>query len=107
MGIDYGSKLLLIPDIHNAYSILEEYSEKEFDGDIWSAIDELGLGSASPWYDSSPSDRDIGVSLPSPTYEDLLDQQSPWWDELNKAKDLLDKLFGEGNHQLGAYQHIT
>lgn len=107
MGVDYGSKLLLVPDNPNTYSILEEYSEKEFRGDFHSALDRLGLDSASPWYDSGWCEWDIGVCLPSPTYEDLLDQESLWWDELNKAKDLLDKLFGEGNHQLGAYQDIT
>lgn len=106
MGIDYGSKLLLIPDSSDVYGIVSNYAEEHYDGDFHTAIDELGLTSASPWYDAGWSDLDIGVELPRPAYEDLLDQESPWWAELNKAKDLLDKLFGEGNHKLGAYQDI-
>lgn len=106
MGIDYGSKLLLIPDSSNVYGIVCNYAEEHFDGDFYSALDELGLTSASPWYDAGWSDLDIGVELPRPTYEDLLNQESRWWDELNKAKELLDKLFGEGNPKLYDCQDI-
>lgn len=107
MGVDYSSKLLLVPEHTNPFEVVEDYSQKEWGGDFYSAADDLGLTTASPWYDAGYDNCEIGVELPHPTYEDLLDQESRWWDELNKAKDLLDKVFGEGNHTLKALQDIT
>lgn len=105
MGIDISSKLLLVPsvDIHSA---LNEYAEEDCHGDFWQAVDDKGLDYASPRYDSSPDDWVVGVSLPRPTYEDLLDQESEWWDSLNKAKDLLTSICGECDCTLTDAQHV-
>ena len=60
MGIDVGAMLIYgLPyeDIHVIY--LEQHPEEDIDFQDW--IEELELVSASPYYDSSYSDRIFGV----------------------------------------------
>ncbi len=98
MGIDIESKLMLIPKGVNAYEHLSEnYPDVE---DYWSLLDDLGLDYSSPWYDCDKEDLVVGVNMRRPSYENLLDQESRWWDELNEAKDTLNKIFGERDARL-------
>jgi hypothetical protein len=106
MGIDIDSKLMLVCNQEKLYSVVEEHSEENCDGDFHEALDELGLSSASPYFDADRDCLYIGVELAPPTYEDLLDQESCWWGELNKAKDLLFKLTGEDSCKLDSFQNV-
>ncbi len=105
MGQSISSKLLVVHseiDIETLQAMFNEEDNLSI-GDI---IEELGLESASPWYDSPPENWNIGVEISSPTYEQMLDQESPWWDELNAAVDKLNELFGEGTISLDSFQNI-
>jgi len=106
MGIDIDSKLMLVADQTKTHEVVEKHSEENFGGDFYSSAEDLGLDVASPWYDSGHNNWFIGVDMPAPTYEDLLDQESCWWDELNKAKDLLFKLTGEDSCKLDSFQNV-
>lgn len=99
MGIDINSKLMLVPeDMESLYKTLQAVVEEPLSGCKWvaEAADLAGISYSSPWYDSDPKHWDYGISLPSPTYEDLLDQESKWWDLLNEAQTLLSHTLGEG-----------
>ena len=104
MGQSITSKLLVVHS-ETCTGTLEEMFEEEglYLGDI---LEELGLTDASPWYDSSSENWEIGVEISSPTYEQMLDQESPWWDELNAAGDKLNKLFGEGTIRLDSFPDV-
>lgn len=106
MGIDIDSKLMLVTDYDKTYEAVLKYAEENTGGDVYGATGELNLDVASPWFDAGIDECYIGVELPTPTYEDLLDQESCWWDELNKAKDLLFKLTGEDSCKLDSFQNV-
>lgn len=105
MGVDVRNKLLVVHSETDTGTLeaLFEHNEELGIGDI---LEELELEYASPYYDSCPTDWDIGVEISSPTYEQLLDQESPWWDELNSAVDKLNRIFGEGTVRLDSFQHV-
>ena len=108
MGIDYRSKLLVVFD-GDIVSLLEdmlELEEYEDCSDVNDLIDELGLDSASPWYDAPQEEWAIGFKISDPSYEDLLDQESDWWDKFNEYATKLTELFGEGDISLEAHHHI-
>ena len=105
MGQDISNKLLVVHS-QTCTGTLEEIFDEENGLGIEEILEELGLESASPWYGSSPENWDIGVEISSPTYEQMLDQESPWWDELNAAVDKLNKLFGEGTVRLDSFQDV-
>ncbi len=106
MGLDISNKLLVVhseTDTGTLEALFEDHEESLYLGEI---LDELELEYASPWFDADPEDWNIGVEISSPTYEQLLDQESPWWDELNSAVDKLNKIFGEGDIRLDSFQHV-
>jgi hypothetical protein len=111
MGIDIGSKLMLVPvDMEPLYQAMKAITEEPLSGCKWvgEAADLAGIDYASPWYDSGDEHWDFGISLPSPTYEDLLDQESKWWDALNEAQTLLSHILGEGiETELKALNNVT
>jgi len=97
MGIDIGNKLMLVPtDQDLLHSAIELIADEEFDGDFYSALDNSGLDYASPWYDADRDSWDIGISMPTPTYEDLIDHESSWFEALHEAQDKLNSILGEG-----------
>lgn len=108
MGIDIGNKLMLVPtDQELLHSAIELIADEEFDGDFYSAMDDLGLDYASPWYDADRDSWDIGISMPTPTYEDLIDQESSWFEALHEAQDKLNSILGEGvGTKLDSFQHV-
>ncbi len=108
MGIDIGNKLMLVPTEQDLlHSAIQLVADEKFDGDFWTAMDDLGLDYASPWYDASMSNCDIGVSMPTPTYDDLMDQNSKWYDALQAAKDKLDIILDESvDTKLDSFQHV-
>lgn len=98
MGIDIESKLMLVPKGVNVYNHLSTtYPDVD---DYWNLLDELGLDYSSPYFDADREHWVVGISMCCPSYEDLLDQESSWWDELNEAKDTLNKIFGDCNARL-------
>jgi hypothetical protein len=108
MGIDYSSKMLVVWD-GDVIPLLEEMLElEEYEdcNDVNDLMDELGLDSASPWCDSPQDAWVIGFRIYSPSYEQLLDQESEWWVEFNGYVDKLVGLFGEGDISLQAHHHI-
>ncbi len=108
MGVDYSSRLLVVID-KNIVPLLEDMldpEEYEDYGDVNGVIEELGLDYASPWYDADISYWTIGFRISNPTYDDLRNQESEWWDEFNKYGAELNRLFGEGEISLEAHQHI-
>jgi hypothetical protein len=108
MGIDISNKLMLVPtDQDLLRSTIQLIADEEYDGDFYSALDNLGFDYASPWYDAGSDSWDIGISMPVPTYEDLMDQNSSWFDALQAAKDKLDIILGEGvDTKLDSFQHV-
>jgi len=111
MGIDIGSKLMLVPvDMEPLYTAMKAITEEPLSGCDWvgEAADLAGIDYASPYYDSDPADWDFGISLPAPSYEDLLDQESKWWDALNEAQTMLSHILGEGvETKLKALKDVT
>lgn len=98
MGIDIESKLMLVPkgvDVYNHLSTT--YPDAEC---YWVLLDELGLDHSYPHLNADPEDWIVGISMCCPSYDDLLDQESNWWDELNEAKDTLNKIFGDCDARL-------
>lgn len=92
MGIDIESKLMLVPKGVDVYDYLTTtYPDTNYYGEI---LDNLGLDHSSPHYDSDPEYWIVGISMSCPSYEDLLDQESKWWDDLNAGKGKLDEVFG-------------
>lgn len=108
MGIDIGNKLMLVPTEQDLlHSAIQLVANEKFDGDFWTAMDDLGLDYASPWYDASISNCDIGISMPTPTYEDLIDHESSWFEALHEAQDKLNSILGEGvGTKLDSFQHV-
>jgi hypothetical protein len=108
MGIDIGNKLMLVPtDQDLLHSAIQLSANELYDGDFYDALDNLGLDYASPWYDADRDSWDIGISMPTPTYEDLIDQNSRWFDALQAAKDKLDIIIGEDvSTKLDSFQHV-
>lgn len=106
MGTSIGSKLLLVHSETSTDRLEELFEDSEEDLSIADILEELELDSASPYYDSDSTEWSIGVELESPSYEDLLDQESPWWDKLNQAGDKLHNLFGDGDISLGSFQDV-
>ncbi len=108
MGIDIGNKMMLVPTEQDLlHSAIQLVANEKFDGDFWTAMDDLGLDCASPWYDASMSNCDIGISMPTPTYEDLMDQNSSWFEALQAAKDELDIILDESvDAKLDSFQHV-
>ena len=98
MGIDISSKLMLVPKGINVYEHLSA-NHPDVD-DYHGLLDELGLDYSSPYYDADYKYIVVGVSMRCPSYDDLLDQESSWWAELNEAKGKLDKIFGDCNARL-------
>ena len=93
MRIDIESKLMLVPKGVDVYEHLKTtYPDVE---DYWNLLDELGLDYSSPYFDAEREYWIVGISMCCPSDDDLLDQESSWWDELNEAKSKLDKIFGE------------
>lgn len=98
MSIDIESMLMLVPKGVNVYDHLSAtYPDVN---DYWSLLDELGLDYASPYYDADRKHLVVGIKVLRPSYEDLLDQESSWWDKLNEAKDKLNKIFGDCDARL-------
>jgi hypothetical protein len=108
MGIDIGNKLMLVPtDQDLLHSAIQLYADDETDGDFWTAMSCLDLDYASPWYDADISDCDIGISMPTPTYEDLIDVESNWFKALHEAQDKLNSIIGENvDTKLDSFQHV-
>lgn len=104
MGIDIDSKLMLVHSKAEISKLLEQNTEEDFD--IWELLNDFGLDSASPYYDSDTYDRVIGISISPPTYRDLTDQGSDWWFELKEAADKLNSIFGEGELTLDSYPNV-
>ncbi len=108
MGIDYQSRMLVVFD-GDVVSLLEdmlELEQYEDCSDVNDLIEELELDYASPWYDAPQSEWTIGFSISNPSYDQLLDQESLWWDEFNGYATRLTELFGEGDISLEAHHHI-
>jgi hypothetical protein len=109
MGVDIGNKLMLVPtDQALLHSAIRLVANEQHSGDFYTALDNLGLGYASPWYDADPSDWDIGVEMASPTYDDLVDGYSSWFQSLHEAQDLLDGIIGQEmvETKLDSFQHV-
>jgi hypothetical protein len=108
MGIDIGNKLMLVPtDQDLLHSAIQLSADELYDGDFYDALDNLGLDYASPWYDAKHSAWDIGISMPTPTYEDLNYRQSKWFDALHEAQGKLNDIVGEFvDTKLDSFQHV-
>ncbi len=109
MGIDIESKLMLVPRNQEAlHQAVRTKADEEFDGDFHTALEELGLDYASPWFDADIECLDIGVELPVALYEDLIDQESKWWDSLFTAQTLIGNVLGEEipDTKLDSFQHV-
>jgi hypothetical protein len=107
MGIDIGNKLMLVPTdqelLHSAIDLIAD----EEGNDFYDVLDDLGLDYASPWYDADRDSWDIGISMPTPTYEDLIDHESSWFEALHEAQDKLNSILGEGvDTKLDSFQHV-
>jgi hypothetical protein len=108
MGIDISNKLMLVPiDQKGLFAAIQSAADAGFDGDFHCAVSHLGLDYASPWFDASISDCDFGVEMPIPSYTDLIDSESKWFDCLHEAQDKIEKLLGwEANTKLSSFQHV-
>ena len=109
MGIDINSKLMLVPTNQRAlFARIKAEADELFDGDIIGAAIELGLDYASPWFDAAPTDCDFGVEVPSPTYDDLIDPESKWFDSIHNAQNLICELLEEVDvdTKLDSFQNV-
>lgn len=55
----------------------------------------LGLKYASENVNDDPSDWIVGIEMKKPSYADMLDQESAWWDSLNSGVAHLSKVLGD------------
>jgi hypothetical protein len=109
MGIDIGNKLMLVPtDQGLLRSAIQLVADEEYGGDFYEALYSLDLDYASPWFDADRESLDIGISMPTPTYEDLIDSQSSWFEALHEAQDKLGGMFAGGYvaTKLDSFQHV-
>jgi hypothetical protein len=109
MGIDIDSKLMLVTvDQEALHKAVKDKADEEFDGDFHTALAELGLDYASPWFDASIQHWDIGVELPVAKWDDLIDQESKWFESVFEAQGLLAKILGEEipDTKLQSFQHV-
>lgn len=109
MGIDIESKLMLVPvDQEALHQVVKAKVDEEFKGCFHTALAELGLSYASPWFDADIGDLDIGVELPVALYPDLIDLESNWWDTFFAAQTLLGNILGEEipDTKLDSFQHV-
>lgn len=107
MGIDISNKLMLVTTdqelLHSAIQLIAD----EEGSDFYDVMDDLGLDYASPWYDADRDSWDIGISMPTPTYEDLIDHESSWFEALHEAQDKLNSILGEEvGTKLDSFQHV-
>jgi hypothetical protein len=109
MGIDIESKLMLVPRSQGAlHEAVRAKADEEFDGDFHTALEELGLDYASPWFDADIEDLHIGVELPVAIYPDLIDLESNWWGTFFAAQTLIGNILGEEipDTKLDSFQHV-
>jgi hypothetical protein len=109
MGIDIDSKMMLVPvNQETLHKVVQAKADEEFDGDFHTALEELGLDYASPWFDADIDCLDLGVELPVAKWDDLIDHESKWFESVFEAQGLLAKILGEEipDTKLQSFQHV-
>jgi len=108
MGIDIDSTLMLVPtDQKELHRAIQESADEHYNGDFYDALDNLGLEYAIPWYDADVKHWDIGVAIPSATFEDIQDTNSNWHSAVANAQILLEEIVGVGvDTKLDSFKHV-